>query len=130
MHFVRKKTTIADKETDLYFDSSEAPRKSLTFQNHFVGSDGNLSKPENNLFVLTICSFEQPGEPLWILAAPTEEARQEWLAKLSEAMATSNDKQLSRMSARSASVKATNAASCCTPFSDSLPPEIRDMLDF
>ncbi len=76
-----------DKTTEgiLYMDSSKGPHKVLKFNNHRVEIADRLSNPTKKLFIFTIHTCEK-REPLWVLAAPTEELRLAWVSKLLEQM--------------------------------------------
>ena len=112
---------------DLFYDSSKGPRKSIDFVNHYIGSDGNLSKPDSNLFVFSIFSLES-AQPLWTLAASSEETRVEWLSSVSKAMASENNIRRSKLSLSSSVTKIDKAKK--ESVRQSLPPELRDMLDY
>lgn len=111
---------------DIFYDSSR-PRKSLEFVNHYVTFDGNLSKPESNLFVFCIFSLEST-EPLWTLAASSEESRKEWVSAIEGAMASEdgNDIRRSRVSLRSSGSKLDRAKR--QSVRNSLPPELGDLV--
>lgn len=112
---------------ELFYDSSKGPRKSLDFVNHYIGNDGNLSRPDSSLFVFSIFSLES-AQPLWTLAASSEETRAEWLSAVSKAMASENDIQRSKLSLSSSVTKIDKAKR--DSLRHSLPPELRDMLDY
>ena len=116
-------------KNDLFFDSSKGPRKSLDFVNHYIGKDNTRSRPESNLFVFSIFSLESAA-PLWTLAASSEESRDDWLSAVSEAMSSDwgNDVRRSRVSLRSSTNKIDDSRR--ESVRQSLPPELRDMLDF
>lgn len=116
------------KETDLFVDTSEGPRKSLDFLNHYIGKDGNLSRPEKSLFVFSIFSLESE-DPLWTLAATSEESRDRWISAVSEVMASDggNDVRRSRVCLRTSAkrIDSTRRESV----RHSLPPELRDLIE-
>lgn len=69
----------------LYMDSSRGPQKILNLERHRVKTSEILSIPDDSLFVFTINIPEQ-REPLWTLAAPSEELRSKWVSALGAKM--------------------------------------------
>jgi hypothetical protein len=74
-----------NKDGVLYMDSSKGPQKKLSIDNHRVDIADGISNASENLFAFNIHAFEK-SEPLWVLAAPTEQLRLAWVAKLNDQM--------------------------------------------
>jgi hypothetical protein len=83
-------TETADGEGMLYIDDAKGPLKSLKMSNLSVSSNEAMSKPENNLFVFTINSPQQ-RDPLWVLAAASEETRENWISRIGSVCQVSSD---------------------------------------
>lgn len=70
-----------DGEGMLYIDDAKGLLKSLKMSNLSVSANEAMSKAADNLFVFTINSSQQK-DPLWVLAAASEETREKWISRI------------------------------------------------